>query len=222
MITTENQTTTATKLNRIAWLSSQDEQKQFSQLIHHFNEEAFLVCYQELDAKKAIGIDGVSKESYGVNLQQNLKSLVSRLKTMSYIPGDIRSVEIRKEGSGNKTRSLGISNFEDKIVQKTMQKVLESIYEPIFLTSSFGFRPGIGAHDAIRALDKHLNSNVVESVIDIDLANFFGTIDRKLLLEILEERIRDKKLLRYIRRMFKAGILSQGELIMGEEGIVMG
>ncbi len=154
MITTENQITTATKLKRIAWLSSQDEQKQFSQLIHHFNEDAFLVCYQELDAKKAIGIDGVSKESYGTNLQQNLKSLVSRLKAMSYIPGDIRSVEIRKEGSGNKIRNLGISNFEDKIVQKMMQKVLESIYEPIFLTSSFGFRSGIGAHDAIRALDK--------------------------------------------------------------------
>ena len=222
MITTENQITTATKLKRIAWLSSQDEQKQFSQLIHHFNEEAFLVCYQELDAKKAIGIDGVSKESYGANLQQNLKSLVSRLKAMSYISGDIRSVEIRKEGSGNKTRNLGISNFEDKIVQKMMQKVLESIYEPIFLTSSFGFRSGIGAHDAIRALDKHLNSNVVECVIDIDLANFFGTIDRKLLLEILQERIQDKKLLRYIQRMFKAGILSKGELIMGEEGIVMG
>ena len=123
MITTENQITTATKLKRIAWLSSQDEQKQFSQLIHHFNEDAFLVCYQELDAKKAIGIDGVSKESYGANLQQNLKSLVSRLKAMSYIPGNILSVEIRKEGSGNKTRNLGISNFEDKIVQKMMQKV---------------------------------------------------------------------------------------------------
>ncbi len=100
MITTENQTTTATKLKRIAWLSSQDKQKQFSQLIHHFNEEVFLVCYQKLDAKKAIGIDGVSKESYGANLQQNLKSLVSRLKAMSYIPGDIRSVEIRKKEAG--------------------------------------------------------------------------------------------------------------------------
>lgn len=222
MITTDNQVTTTTKLRRIAWLSSQDEQKQFSQLIHHFNEDALLVCYQELDTKKAIGIDGVSKESYGANLQQNLKSLVSRLKSMSYIPGDIRSVEIPKEGSGNKTRNLGISNFEDKIVQKMMQKVLDSIYEPTFLASSFGFRSGIGAHDAIRALDKHLKSNVVECVIDIDLANFFGTIDRKLLLVILQEKIQDKKLLRYIQRMFRAGILSKGELMVEEEGIVMG
>jgi group II intron reverse transcriptase/maturase len=222
MITTDNQVTTTTKLKRIAWLSSQDEQKQFSQLIHHFNEDALLVCYQELDTKKAIGIDGVSKESYGANLQQNLKSLVSRLKSMSYIPGDIRSVEIPKEGSGNKTRNLGISNFEDKIVQKMMQKVLDSIYEPTFLASSFGFRSGIGAHDAIRALDKHLKSNVVECVIDIDLANFFGTIDRKLLLVILQEKIQDKKLLRYIQRMFRAGILSKGELMVEEEGIVMG
>jgi group II intron reverse transcriptase/maturase len=221
MKTTEDQIITETKLKRIKWLSSLDKHKEFNQLMHHFSEEALLVCYKELDRKKARGIDGVDKESYGANLEANLKTLVARLKTMSYIPGDILEVKIPKEGNQG-TRKLGVSNFEDKLVQKMMHKVLESIYEPIFLPSSYGFRAGKGCHDAIRALSDHLYRNEVKCVIDIDLANFFGTIDREILMEILQQKIKDKKLLRYMQRMFKAGILSEGELVIQEEGVVQG
>ena len=222
MVTTEDQIITDTKLKRITWLSSLDKHKKFNQLMHHFNEESLLVCYQELQRNKALGSDYVSKERYGTNLEGNLKRLVTRLKTMSYIPGNIREVKIPKEGFKDKTRSLGISNFEDKIVQRMMQKVLESIYEPIFLDCSFGFRPGIGCHDAIRALSDHLYLNEVKCVIDVDLANFFGSIDRGILMQILQEKIKDTKVLRYITRMFKAGILSDGELKVQEEGVVQG
>ncbi len=141
---------------------------------------------------------------------------------MSYIPGDILRVKIPKEGNPEKIRTLGISNFEDKICQKMMHKVLESIYDPIFLKCSYGFRSGIGCHDAIRGLERHLYDNEVESIIDIDLANFFDTIDRRILIKILQEKIHDKKLIRYIIRMFKAGILSEGELIIQEEGAIQG
>lgn len=223
MNTTDNQITTETKLKRISWLSSQNKHRQFNQLMHHLNEESLAVCYQELSSKKAVGIDSVTKESYGINLSDSLNKLVSRLKSMSYIPGDVRLVEIPKEGAKNgKTRTLGISNFEDKLIQKMMSKVLESIYEPLFLESSFGFRLGIGCHDAVRALTKHLYENETECVIDIDLANFFGSIDRKLLMQILQEKIKDQKLLRYIQRMFKAGILSKGELTICEDGLAQG
>ena len=222
MISTEDQLLTETKLKRITWLSSEDVHREFNQLMHHFNEEALLVCYQELDKNKAIGNDGVDKESYGANLEGNLKDLVSRLKSMSYIPGNIREVKIPKEDGTGKTRTLGISNFEDKIVQKMMHKALESIYEPIFLESSFGFRPGKGCHDAVRALRSHLYNNDVQCVIDIDLANFFGSINREVLMQILQEKIKDTTFLRYIARMFKAGILSKGELVLQEEGVVQG
>lgn len=222
MVTTEDQITTETKLKRITWLSSLDRHRAFNQLMHHFNEESLLVCYQELDKNKAIGIDEVDKESYGTSLKDNLKDLVSRLKSMSYIPGNIREVKIPKEGSKGKTRTLGISNFEDKIIQKMMQKVLESIYEPIFLECSFGFRSGRGCHDAVRALMDHLYLNEVECVIDIDIGNFFGTINREILMQILQEKIKDTRLLRYITRMFKAGILSEGELVIQGEGVVQG
>lgn len=222
MITSDNQMSTSTKLRRIAWLSSKDRNKKFGNLMHLFNEESLATCYHELDKKKAIGIDGVSKLDYGEKLQDNIQNLVTKMKSMSYKPGNIREVKIPKEGCPGKFRTLGISNFEDKICQKMMQKVLESIYDPIFLKGSYGFRPGIGCHDAIRGLMKHLYDNEVESVIDIDLANFFGTIDRKIMLEILQEKIQDKKLIRYIVRMFKAGIVSNGELIVSEEGVIQG
>lgn len=103
-----------------------------------------------------------------------------------------------------------------------MQKVLESIYDPLFLEGSYGFRPGKGCHDALKALMNHLYDNEVRTVIDIDLANFFGTIDRKLMLEILQEKIEDKKIIRYIARMFKSGILSNGELTVSDEGVIAG
>lgn len=222
MWTPEPQTTTATKLKRIAWLSSQSRDKVFGQLMHHINEELLRSCYQELDGKKAVGVDGIDKASYGGHLEQNLKELVMRMKRMGYRPGPVRLVQIPKEGKLGATRPLGISNFEDKLVQMGMHKVLESIYEPIFLNCSYGFRPGRGCHDAIRALSDHLHKNQVETVIDIDLANFFGSIAHKEVEKVLREKIADPKFMRYIIRMFKAGVLADGELSVSEEGVAQG
>jgi group II intron reverse transcriptase/maturase len=169
-----------------------------------------------------VGIDGIDKNQYGQNLESNIKDLITRMKRMAYCPGNVRQVLIPKEGKPGATRPLGISNLEDKIVQKMMQKVLESIYEPTFLDCSFGFRPGLGCHDAIRTLQNYLYKNNVQTIIDIDLKNFFGTIDHKLLEDILKQRVKDPKLMRYINRMFKAGVLSNGELTISDEGVPQG
>ena len=219
---TETPLTTETKLKRIATLSAANPEMKFTQMMHHFNEEALLACYQELDGKKAKGSDGVDKTNYGKELPTNLKELVERLKRMAYIPGPVRQVLIPKEGKPGATRPLGISNFEDKIVQKMMQKVLESVYDPLFYENSYGFRPGRGCHDAIKALQNHLNGHEIETVIDVDLSNFFGSIDRTLLIEIISKKIGDPKLIRYLIRMFKAGVLTEGELSYDDEGVVQG
>lgn len=218
----ETDSMTDTKLKRIAWLSASDPEKRFDSLIHHFNEESLAACFDELDGKKAVGIDGVTKAQYGENLDENLHDLVVRMKRMAYRPQLIRQALIPKEGQPGATRELGISNLEDKIVQKMMQKVLESIYEPLFLDCSYGFRPGCGCHDAVKALYQHLYHHEVQIIIDVDLANFFGTIDQQHLVELLREKIGDQRLIRYLIRMFKAGMLSDGELIMSEEGLVQG
>ncbi len=101
-------------------------------------------------------------------------------------------------------------------------KVLESIYEPLFLGCSYGFRPGRECHDAVRDLREYLHKNEVEVVLDIDIANFFGTINGKKLIEILRKKITDQKFLRYITRMLKAGVLAEGELVVSEEGVAQG
>ena len=222
MRTTETQTWVDPKLHRVAWLSKQDSKKEFSCLMHYFNEESLSKCFQIIEGNKAIGLDGINKESYGKDLAANLKRLVDRMKTMSYRPGNIKQVMIPKEGKNNAYRPLGISNFEDKLVQKMMQQVLESIYEPIFLDCSYGFRPGKGCHDAIRELRNHLYKRPISTVIDVDLANFFNSINHKELESILRIKIKDNCLMRYIIRMLKAGILTKGELIVGDEGAIQG
>ena len=213
---------TDTKLKRIAWLSANDPHKRFDSLMHHFNEASLAACFHELDGTKAVGIDEVTKAQYGEHLDANLQDLVARMKRMAYRPQPIRQALIPKEGQAGATRPLGISALEDKIVQKMMQKVLESIYEPLFLDCSYGFRPGRGCHDAIKALNQHLFHHDVEIVIDVDLANFFGTIDQQLLVDMLREKIADERLIRYLIRMFKAGVLADGELKLSDEGVVQG
>jgi RNA-directed DNA polymerase len=200
MVYTEILTVTETKLKRIAELSAANPEMKFTQVMHHFNEESLLACYHELDGKKAKGNDGVDKASYGKELKANLQNLTERMKRMAYIPGTIRQVQIPKEGRPGATRPLGISNFEDKIVQKMMQKILNSMYDPLFYDNSYGFRPGRGCHDAIKTLQNYLNDHEIETVMDVDLSNFFGSIDRKLLVDIIGKKIGDPKLIRYLRR----------------------
>jgi len=218
----EFQSATTTKLTRIATLSQGDNSKRFDCLMHHYNVDSLRDCFHELDGKKALGNDGLSKETYGEHLEENLIGVVERMKTMSYRPSPVRQVLIPKEGKAGATRPLGISNFEDKLIQKMTQKILNSIYDPIFLGCSFGFRPNKSCHDAIQALGRHLLHNEVQTIIDIDLSNFFGTINHEMLVNMLCEKIKDQRFIRYIKRMFKAGVLSEEMLTISDEGVPQG
>ena len=222
MVPTETRHSTETKLERIAWLSGKDSQKEFACLMHHYNEESLTECYHGLDGRKALGNDGVSKEQYGQSLKMNIQNLLKRMKKMAYRPQPVKKVLIPKEGKPGATRPLGISNLEDKIVQSMTKKVLESIYEPTFYECSYGFRPRRGCHDAIKDLQHYLYQKEIAVVIDIDLGNFFGTIDHQILLELLGRRIKDVRFMQYIARMFKSGVLSNGDLKVSSEGVPQG
>jgi RNA-directed DNA polymerase len=222
MGTTEPPRFADTELTKIAWMSAQNPHQEFHSLMHHFNVVSLCRCYHELDGGKAIGVDRVSKIAYGENLQENVNELVAQMKQMAYRPGPVRQVLIPKEGKPGATRPLGISNFADKLVQKRMHEILDSIYEPLFLNCTYGFRQNRGCHDAIKDLHKYLYQNEVESIIDVDLANYFGMIGHQVAEEILRKKIKDTKLLRYIKRMFKSGVLADGELMISEEGVVQG
>jgi len=222
MRTSESQVNTDTALAEIAWLSASNPQQVFHSLMHHINVDSLRRCFDRLDGRKAVGVDQISKVIYGESLTNNLEELIGRMKRMAYRPGPVRQVLIPKEGKQGATRPLGISNFEDKLVQKRMQDILESIYEPLFLDCSYGFRPNKGCHDAIRDLMGYLSKEEVEVVIDIDLANFFGKIDHQIAKDFLNIKIKDSKFMRYISRLFKAGVLSKGDLLMNDEGVVQG
>lgn len=218
----ENSNLTEMKLKRIAALSAANPDMMFTHVIHHFNVDSLRTCFYELDGKKAIGSDGIDKASYGENLETNLQNLMNRMKRMAYIPGPVRQVQIPKEGKSGATRPLGISNFEDKIIQRMMHKVLESIYEPLFHENSYGFRPGRSCHDAIEALHAHLSTREVETIIDVDLANYFGSISHQEAIKVMCKKISDPRLIRYLIRMFKSGVLADGELSISDEGLVQG
>lgn len=219
---TEDSIVTETKLKRIAALSAANPEMVFTHVIHHFNEESLRACFHELDGKKAKGSDGIDKEKYGEALETNLQNLMSRMRRMAYIPGPVRQVLIPKESKPGAMRPLGISNFEDKIIQKMMHKILESIYEPLFHENSYGFRPGRSCHKAIEVLHAYLSTHEVETVIDVDISNYFGTIPHDELIKIISKKITDPRLIRYLMRMFKAGVLADGEMIVSDEGVPQG
>ncbi len=211
-----------TKRMRIQQRSAENPEMVFTQLMHHFSERNLRQWFHELKGNAATGIDDISKADYGENLDANIKDLHQRLKAMSYRPSPVRQVWIPKDGQPNKQRPLGIGTFEGKIVEKGIQQILNAIYEPLFYDCSYGFRPERGCHDAVKALRTYLYGQPVQEIIDLDLSNYFGTIDHDLLMAILSEKIQDKRFLRYIKRLLKAGIMDQGKFIVTDEGVPQG
>jgi len=209
------------KLKQIAMKAKQDKRVKFSALMHHINEENLAECYLELKRNKACGIDGVTVEAYGKNLTENLKQLVSSLKSKSYRPKPVRRVYIPKPGKGEK-RGLGIPSVEDKLVQMMLKKVLESIYEADFLDQSYGFRPELSCHDAIKALDTEVMRKPVNYIVEVDIRKYFDTVNHYWLQRCLEERVSDPNILWLVRRFLKAGVMEEGNLLASNVGTPQG
>ena len=174
-------------------------------LINHVNYETLKAEHRRQDRHKAVGVDKVTKQEYEANLEENLKRLVSRMKSFSYRPQPVRRVEIPKPNG--KTRPLGIPSYEDKLVQGVMANILNDVYEPRFLDCSYGFRPGRKAHDAIKKVNDLVMFKKVNYILDCDIKGFFDNVDHKWLMKFLENDIADKNFLRYIVRFLKAGIM---------------
>lgn len=175
-------------------------------LMSYINQESLKEQHRKQERRKAVGIDGVTKEEYGKNLEENTKELIERMKKFSYRPQSVRRVYIPKPGS-DKRRPLGIPAYEDKLVQGVMAEILNQIYERIFLDMSYGFRPNRSCHGAIEKLDKIIMNGKIEWIVDADIRGCFENIDHKWLVKFLEEIIEDKVFIRYIVRFLKSGIM---------------
>ena len=200
------------KLGQIAKKAQQDKKLKFTSLIHHVNEANLIECYQELKRNKACGIDGQTVEAYGENLHVNMKQLVERLKSKTYQPKPVKRVYIPKAGKKDK-RGLGIPSVEDKLVQIMLKKILERIYEADFLDASYGFRPKLSCHDAVKALNKEVMSKPINYIVEVDIKGFFDNVDHEWMQRCLEERIIDKNLILLIKRFLKAGYVEEGRYI---------
>lgn len=196
-------------------LSAKNPEIVFNNLFSHIHVENLRQAFQALDGTKAVGIDGISKAEYARDLDNNLEDLVSRLHIGTYRPQAKREYLIPK--ANGKTRPIAISCFEDKLVEWTLGKILESVYEPLFIRNSFGFRPRKSPDDAIKANYNILKDNKRPFVVEIDLANFFNTVPHRQLMKILRRRINDRKLLGLIARFLKVDILDQQGLFNATE-----
>jgi len=165
-------------------------------------------------------VDGVTKEQYGENLEATLQELHTRLKEKRYRHQPIRRVHIPK-GQG-KTRPIGISAFEDKVVQDALREVLEAIYEQDFLECSYGFRPGRSAHDAVGMLKRHVERGEVRWIFEADIVSFFDSLDRTELKKMLEVRVADGSCLRLIGKCLHVGVLDGEVVVEPELGTVQG
>lgn len=209
-----------TKLKRIAQISKEQPKTKFTSIYHLINKELLVQCHKELDGNKAVGIDRMTKDMYNANLEENIKDLVTRLKNKAYKPSPALRVYIPK-GNG-KMRPLGISIYEDKIVQLALKKLLEAIYEPKFKENMFGFRPNIGCHQAIKYVRKEIMSRRINYIVDADIKGFFDHINHEWLMKMLELNIQDKNILWLIKKYLKAGIMDDGKYIETTEGSAQG
>ena len=209
------------KLKQIARKAKQDKTLKFTSLIHHVNEENLAECYRELKRNKACGIDGQTVEAYGENLDDRLTSLVASMRQKQYRPKLVRRVYIPKAGKDEK-RGLGIPSVEDKLVQIMLKKILEQIYEEEFLDMSYGFRPKLSCHDAIKALDKSVMTKLINYIVEVDIKGFFDNVSHYWLQSCLEERIADKNLLWLVRSFLKAGVVEGGKELTTELGTPQG
>ena len=150
--------------------AKREPEGRFHSLAHLIDVPALEQAYRRQRSQAAVGVDGVTKEQYGQTLEANLQDLHARLKDKRYRHQPIRRVHIPK-GSGQ-TRPIGISAFEDKIVQDAVREVLEAIYEQDFLDCSHGFRPERRAHDAVRALNRVVHQGEVSWIFEADLVSF--------------------------------------------------
>jgi RNA-directed DNA polymerase len=192
----------------------------FHSLAHLIDVPALMRAYHRTRTEAAVGVDGVTKEQYGRDLEGNLRGLHERLVSKRYRHQPIRRVHIPKEKG--KTRPIGISAFEDKLIQDAVREVLEAIYEQDFLASSYGFRPKRSAHDAIRALDQIAHRGKVSWILEADIVSFFDSLDRTKLVEMLQIRVADGSLMRLIGKCLHVGVLDGAEYSEPDTGTAQG
>ena len=207
-------------LARVRKLAKEQPKLRFTALMHHLTIDLLRQSYFLLKRNAAAGVDGVTWEAYGDQLDQRIADLHRRVHRGAYHALPSRRRMIPKPDG--RERPLGIASLEDKIVQRAMVEILNEIYEEDFLGFSYGFRPGRGQHDALDALAYAITRTPVNWIIDADLQKFFDTISHDWLVRFVEHRIGDYRIIRLIRKWLKAGVMDGLEVVPTTMGTPQG
>lgn len=208
------------KITRINQIAKENENIIFTSIYHLIDYDLLKECYDELDGNKATGLDKITKDMYLMNLDGNLNKLVNKLKTKQYKPAPSRRVFIPK--ANGKLRSLAISNFEDKIIQMALKKILEAIFEPRFSSNMYGFRHNMGCHNALARVVYDIEYNNTNYVLEADIKGYFDNINHDKLINCLKEHIKDTNILILTRKLLTAGILDKGIFHVDDYGTPQG
>jgi group II intron reverse transcriptase/maturase len=170
-------------------------------------------AFKNLKVKCAPGLDGIIKATYTKQLKNSIFKLHKDLKSHKYKPSPIKIIHIFKSNGGKKP--LGISSVRDKIVQATFKKELEALYEPIFRDCSFGFRPNLSCHSALKRIKKKWQA--IKWIISLDISKCFDRVQHEILINTLKQKITDQETIELIRKLLKVGYVDIHNLTKREE-----
>ena len=210
----------SSELDRVRQVAQRDKDARFTALLHHVSLERLVMAYWDLSPKAAPGVDGVTWDAYGQDLVANLRDLHERVRQGRYRASPSRRAYIPK--ADGRQRPLGIATLEDKILQRAVVEVLNAVYEADFLGFSYGFRPGRNPHQALDALTAGIYRKKVNWVLDADIRDFFGQLDRDWLRKFLGHRIADTRVLRLVDKWLGAGVIEDGTWTQSEKGSPQG
>ena len=218
--TAELMESVSTRKQRIALAARKYQHEPLTALNHYLDLNWLAEAYGSLRKNAAVGVDGQSVVEYGENLTENLRDLQTRAKSGSYKAPPVKRAYIPK--NENEDRPIGIPTVEDKVLQRSVAKILEEVYEQEFLPFSFGFRPGRNQHQALEYLRKECYQQKVKWILEVDLRQFFDRVDHREMRELLSCRVQDGVINRLIAKWLKAGVWEAGQLSYPEQGTPQG
>ena len=201
-------------------LSKQDKKLQFNNLLHHIDITLLQDAFLHLNRQAATGIDDRDWHAYRQNLPERLNQLHQRVQAGRYKALAVKRIWIPK--ANGEQRPIGITSIEDKIVQQAVVWILESIYEQDFMGFSYGFRPKRSQHKALDALYVAITQKQTGWVLDADLKAFFDTLDHNWLMQFLQHRIANKRVLNLIKGWLNAGVMDEQQWHKQQEGTPQG
>jgi len=210
-----------TKLKQIAEKAHQEAECKFTSLAHHITPELLKQSLYKIPLQSSAGIDGVSVTEARDTFDEWSGTYISKVHTKGYRPHPVSRVYIPKPGKKEK-RPIGVPTIKDRALQRATSKVLEQIYEQDFLPCSFGGRPNLSAHNAVCTLRYIISNKKISWVYEADLTNFFGSLDHDWLMQMVQHRIGDPRVLTLIRRWLKAGVMEHGIVSESNVGVPQG